>query len=166
MNTQHKEIEAYTERHIDSFSIVLVNTLPTYENRFQRDVCDIMYGALHGLVFPTDDFNLLKRNVMKVLELIDKNNPRKDRQLRTSLIDFEVDRFDRERRVNTLAIGEVIQHEGVFRRICFVKFMPVQGIFVKTEVGEPKLFAAPFFQDRIMWAYSFNKYLEEEGGKQ
>lgn len=56
MNTQHKEIEAYTERHIDSFSIVLVKATPAPKNHFQKEVCEVLQGGLHGLVFPTDDF--------------------------------------------------------------------------------------------------------------
>lgn len=75
------------------------------------------------------------------------------------------DSTGRLKHVNNLDIGEIVQSKDIFERVCVVEFMPIQGTFVKTEVGEPKLFAAPIFSDRIMWADSYNRYVEQEGGE-
>lgn len=165
MNTQHKETEGYTERHIDEMSIVLVNTTPAPENRFQRQVCEVLYSALHGLVFRTDDFELLKRNVMKVLQHIDKVCPRKGRRMSTLYSELGTNLLGRLRRVNNLDIGEIVEPKGIYVRVCVVKFMPIQGLFYKTEGGEPYLFASPLSSDRIMWADYYNNILEEKGGE-
>lgn len=165
MNTQHKEIEAYTERHIDSFSIVLVKATPAPKNHFQKEVCEVLQYGLHGLVFPTDDFQLLKRNILQALQHIDKFCPRKNRRMSTIYSELGTDSTGRLRRVNNLDIGEIVQSKDIFERVCVVEFMPIQGTFLRTEVGEPKLFAAPFYSDRIMWADSYNRYVEQEGGE-
>ena len=123
----------YTERHIDEMSIVLVNTTPAPENRFQRQVCEVLYGALHGLVFHTDDFELLKRNVMTALQRIDKVCPRKNRRMSTFYSELGTDSLGRLRYVNTLEIGEIVESKDVFIRTCVVKFMPIQGLLYKTE---------------------------------
>lgn len=165
MNTQHKETVGYIERHFDEMSIVLVNATPTLENRFQRQVCEVLYGALHGLVFRTDDFELLKRNVMKTLERIDKTCPRKNRRMQTFYSGLGTDLLGRLRYVNTLEIGEMVESKDVFIKVCVVKFMPIQGLLYKTEEGEPYLFALPLSSDRIMWADYYNNILEEKGGE-
>lgn len=157
----------YTERHIDELSIVLVNTTPAPENRFQRQVCEVLYGALHGLVFHTDDFELLKRNVMTALQRIDKVCPRKNRRMSTFYSELGTDSLGRLRYVNTLEIGEIVESKDVFIRACVVKFMPIQGLLYKTEEGEPYLFASPLSSDRIMWADYYNNTLEDKkGGEQ
>ena len=165
MNTQNKETVGYIERHFDEMSIVLVNATPAPENRFQRQVCEVLYGALHGLVFRTDDFELLKRNVMKALERIDKTCPRKNRRMQTFYSGLGTDLLGRLRYVNTLEIGEMVESKDVFIKVCVVKFMPIQGLFYKTEEGEPYLFASPLSSDRIMWADYYNNIMEEEGGE-
>lgn len=165
MNTQNKEAGVCVERHFDEMSIVLVNATPTLENRFQRQVCEVLYGALHGLVFRTDDFELLKRNVMKALERIDKTCPRKNRRMQTFYSGLGTDLLGRLRYVNTLEIGEMVESKDVFIKVCVVKFMPIQGLFYKTEEGEPYLFASPLSSDRIMWADYYNNILEEKGGE-
>lgn len=157
----------YTERHIDEMSIVLVNTTPAPENRFQRQVCEVLYSALHGLVFRTDDFELLKRNVMTALQRIDKTCPRKNRRMSTFYSELGTDSLGRLRYVNTLDIGEIVESKDVFIRACVVKFMPIQGLLYKTEEGEPYLFASPLSSDRIMWADYYNSTLEDKkGGEQ
>lgn len=133
MNTQHKETVGYIERHFDEMSIVLVNATPAPENRFQREVCNVLYSALHGLVFRTDDFELLKRNVMKVLQHIDKVCPRKGRRMSTLYSELGTDLLGRLRRVNNLDIGEIVEPKGIYVRVCVVKFMPIQGLLYKTE---------------------------------
>lgn len=165
MNTQNKEAGVCVERDIDKFSMVLVNTTTSFENRFQREVCNVLYSALHGLVFRTDDFQLLKRNVMKVLQHIDKVCPRKGRRMSTLYSELGTDLLGRLRRVNNLDIGEIVESKGIYVRVCVVKFMPIQGLFYKTEGGEPYLFASPLSSDRIMWADYYNNILEEKGGE-
>lgn len=165
MNTQNKEAGVCVERDIDKFSMVLVNTTTSFENFFQREVCNMLYSALHGLVFRTDDFQLLKRNVMKVLQHIDKVCPRKGRRMSTLYSELGTDLLGRLRRVNNLDIGEIVESKGIYVRVCVVKFMPIQGLFYKTEGGEPYLFASPLSSDRIMWADYYNNILEEKGGE-
>lgn len=116
MNTQHKEIEAYTERHIDSFSIVLVKATPAPKNHFQKEVCEVLQYGLHGLVFPTDDFQLLKRNILQAIQHIDKYNPRKNRRISTIYSELGTDSTGRLRRVNNLDIGEIVQSKDIFER--------------------------------------------------
>lgn len=165
MNTQNKEAGVCVERDIDKFSMVLVNTTTSFENFFQREVCNMLYSALHGLVFRTDDFELLKRNVMKVLQYIDKMCPRKGRRMSTLYSELGTDLLGRLRRVNNLDIGEIVESKGIYVRVCVVKFMPIQGLFYKIEGGEPYLFASPLSSDRIMWAGYYNNILEEKGGE-
>ena len=130
-------------------------------------MCEVLFGALHGLVFRTDDFELLKRNVMTALQRIDKVCPRKNRRMSTFYSELGTDSLGRLRYVNTLDIGEIVESKDIFIRACVVKFMPIQGLLYKTEEGEPYLFASPLSSDRIMWADYYNSTLEyKKGGEQ
>lgn len=165
MNTQHKETEAYTERHIDQLSIVVVHKTQTPVNNFQKRVCDVLYGALHGLVFPSDDFQQLKRNVLTVLQHIDKVCPRKGRRISTVYSELGTDIMGRLMRANNLDIGEIVKSKDIFERVCVIEFMPIQGSLLKNEVGEPNLFAYPLSSDRIIFADYYNNIVEQEGGE-
>lgn len=166
------EIADYAERYIDQFSMVVVKIDRKTETRFEEQVVNMLNSALNGLMFPTCDGDILRADIETVLYRLEAR------------LGFSYDVFSIEKVTRSLSpdcedsknvAHEFILYNGVgpvapfncLDRLATIRFIPVQGIFVRNDNPDTHLFATPFFGDRIGWADVYNNTLEDEkGGEQ
>ena len=164
------EIADYAERYIDQLSMVVVKTDRKTETRFEEQVVNMLNSALHGLMFPTCDGDILRADIETVLYRLEAR------------LSYSCDYFAIEKLTRSMSPGcedsknvahEFILYNGVgpvapfncLDRLATISFIPVQGIFVRNEADEPHMFAVPLFGDRIGWADVYNNTLAEKGGE-
>ena len=165
------EIADYAERYIDQFSMVAVKIDRKTETRFEEQVVNMLNSALNGLMFPTCDGDILRADIETVLY-------RLEARLSYSCDYFAIEKLTRNLSpdcedsknvahefilYNNIGISHPFDEIGRFATISFI---PVQGIFVREEIVDTHMFATPFFDDRIGWAYLYNNTLAEKGGEQ
>lgn len=165
------ETSDYAERYIDQFSMVVVKTDRKAETRFEEQVVEMLNSALHGLVFPTYDRDILKADIETVLF-------RLEARLSYSCDYFAIQKLTRNMSPDCKD-SKNVAHEFILYnnmdcndpfdeigRFATISFIPVQGIFVREEIVDTHMFATPFFGDRMGWAYLYNNTLAEEGGEE
>ena len=166
------EISDYAERYIDQFSMVVVKTDRKTETRFEEQVVNMLKSALNGLMFPTCDGHILRADIETVLYRLEAR------------LSYSCDYFAIEKLTRSMSPGcedsknvahEFILYNGIgpvapfncLDRLATIRFIPVQGIFVREEIVDTHMFATPFSGDRIGWAYLYNNTLEDKkGGEQ
>lgn len=173
MNTDKAktEISDYAERYIDQFSMVVVKTDRKAETRFEEQVVKMLNSALHGLMFPTCDGHILRADIETVLY-------RLEARLSYSCDYFAIEKLTRNMSPDCEdsknVAHEFILYNGIgpvapfncLDRLATIRFIPVQGIFVRNDNPDMHLFATPLFCDRIGWADVYNNTLAEKGGEE
>lgn len=164
------EMADYAERYIDQFSMVVVKTDRKTETRFEEQVVNMLNSAFHGLMFPTCDGDILRADIETVLFRLEAK------------LSHSCDYFAIHKLTRNLSPGckdsKNVAHEFILYnnmecnapldeigRFATISFIPVQGIFVRSEADEPHMFATPLFGDRIGWADVYNNTLAEKGGE-
>lgn len=155
---------------IHEYTMVVVSIIMPY-NKFQMQAIKMLDLGLQGLVCHTGDVDRLKQDIVRVLACLDKKYPRKGyrmsfRQKIRYMSGTDVARKNLEYEVS-LADSRVTESSFQERDVfAVVRFIPIQGVFVRSEAGEPHMFAAPNWGDRLGWANVYNEILAKEGGKQ
>lgn len=164
------EIADYAERYIDQFSMVVVKTDRKTETRFEEQVVNMLNSALNGLMFPTCDGDRLRADIETVLYRLEAR------------LSYSCDYFAIKKLTRSMSPGcedsknvahEFILYNGIgpvapfncLDRLATIRFIPVQGIFLRNDNPDTHLFATPFFGDRIGWADVYNNTLAEKGGE-
>lgn len=154
---------------IHESTMVVVSTMMPFNN-FQRQALNMLDLGLHGLVCHTEDVDILKQDIVRVLTCLDKQYPRTGYRLSFRQMERDMSgtgtmtkNTSYELRLADSRVTEQqFQGSDVF---AVVSFIPIQGFFVRSEADEPHMFAAPLFGDRIGWADVYNNTLAEKGGE-
>lgn len=155
---------------IHESTMVVVSNMMIY-NKFQLQAVKMLDHGLQGLVCHTEDVDRLKQDIVRVLTCLDKQYPRKgyhltfrqkmrdmsDTGAATKNLEYEISLAD------SRVTEQHFQERDVF---AVVRFIPIQGVFVRSEADEPHMFAAPNWSDRLGWATVYNEILAKEGGEQ
>lgn len=165
------ETSDYAERYIDQFSMVVVKTDRKTETRFEEQVVNMLNSALHGLMFPTCDGDILRADIETVLCRLEArlshsgNYSAIEKLTRTMSPGYEDSKNMAHEFIlyNNIAFDDPFDEIGRFATISFI---PVRGIFVRNDNPDTHLFATPFFGDRIGWADVYNNTLAEKGGEE
>lgn len=153
----------------ESTIMVVKSFLP--RNRFQKQAVNMLDLGLQGLVCHTGDVDRLKQDIVRVLTCLDRQYPRNgyhlsfrqkmrdmsDTGVATKNIAYEI------RLADSRVTEQHFQESDVFAAVSFI---PIQGVFVRSEADESHMFAAPNWSDRLGWADVYNEILAKEGGKQ
>lgn len=152
--------------------MVVVKTDRKAETRFEEQVVEMLNSALNGLMFPTCDGDILRADIETVLYRLEAR------------LSYSCDYFAIQKLTRNMSPGcedsknvahEFILYNGIgpvapfncLDRLATIRFIPVQGIFLRNDNPDTHLFATPFFGDRIGWADYYNSTLEDKkGGEQ
>lgn len=153
----------------ESTIMVVKSFLP--RNRFQKQAVNMLDLGLQGLVCHTGDVDRLKQDIVRVLTCLDRQYPRKDYHLtfRQTMRDISDEGATTQNIVYEIRLADsrvTAQHFYENDVFAVVTFVPIQGVFVRSEADEPHMFAAPNWSNRLGWANVYNEILAKEGGKQ
>lgn len=165
-----KNTSSVIDMSVYDMSVVVVNCkLP--RSRFQLQAINILNDSLDGLAYRTEDVDILRTDIVEVLKRIEKLCGHDGYHLvaRTSLCSNLCAKDAQNAFEISLAESfgkgpddpySVSLYDDVFAEISFI---PVQGVFVRSEAQPPHMFAARF--DNSGREDVYNKTLAEEGGE-
>lgn len=165
-----KNTSSVIDMSVYDMSVVVVDcNMP--RSRFQLQAINMLNDGLNGLAYRTEDVDILRTDIVEVLKRIEKLCEHDGYHLVTRT--FLCTKLCAKDAQNAFKISlaesfgkgpddpySVSFYDDVFADISFI---PVQGVFVRSEAQPPHMFAARF--DNSGREDVYNKTLAEEGGE-